>query len=135
MPYWEVPIECLFDEPYIMRMRYETITCKFCNSPDIVKNGIRQGTQYWLCRNCGRGFVDNKALPRMKYPIEAVGSALYQYFTGSSLNKIREHILQHYDAKPSDSTIYYWVANFSKIACNEAIKTIETQFSSDEKEI
>ena len=38
--------------------------CKFCGSSDVVKNGTRAGTQYWLCKECGRGFVDNKALPK-----------------------------------------------------------------------
>ena len=70
--------------------------CKFCGSMNIVRNGTRRGTQYWLCRNCGRGFVDNKSLPKMRYPIEAIASAIYQYYAGLSLNDIRGHIDQQY---------------------------------------
>lgn len=44
------------------------IRCKFCNSRDIVKNGHRKGTQYWLCKNCGHGFVANKSVPKSRYP-------------------------------------------------------------------
>ena len=96
--------------------------CKFCNSRNIVRNGKRRGTQYWLCKNCGRGFVDNQALPKMKYPAEAIGSAIYQYYTGSSLDEIRGHIDQHYNTRPSDSTIYSWLTRFSKAAIDEAKK-------------
>jgi len=106
----------------LVRTDYEEIVCKFCNSPEIVRNGTRKGTQYWLCKNCGRGFVANKALPKMKYPTEAIGSALYMYFTGSSLNDIRRHVEQQYKALPSDSAIYGWVTRFSKLASDEAKK-------------
>jgi len=95
--------------------------CKFCDSIDVVKNGSRGGTQYWLCRECGRGFVANKALPKGRYPIEAVSSALYMYFTGSSLNDIKRYIEQQFGkGLPSDSTIYNWVVKFSEIASKEA---------------
>ena len=99
------------------------IRCKFCNSRNIVRNGKRGGTQYWLCKNCGRGFVDNKALPKGRYSVKAVSSALYMYFTGSSLNDIRRYIEQQFNVGlPSDSAIYNWVVKFSEIASKEARK-------------
>lgn len=68
--------------------------CKFCQSKSVVKNGVRNGTQYYLCKNCGRGFVYNKALPGMRYPIDTVAKGVYDYYAGVSLNKIREGIDQ-----------------------------------------
>lgn len=125
MKYWETHIVTMdWGDPYTMRMRYEEITCKFCGSPNIVKNGTRKGTQYWLCKNCGRGFVSNQALPKGKYPVDAVASALYLYFTGSSLNDIRRHTEQHYKILPSDSTIYSWVRKYTQVA-QEAIKNLK----------
>jgi len=95
--------------------------CKFCGSKDVVKNDIRDDTQYWFRKKCGRGIVANKALPRDRYPIEAVGSALYMYFTGSSLNDIKRYIEQQFGkGLPSDSAIYNWVVKFSQIASKEA---------------
>ena len=35
----------------------EGVTCKYCHSPHVVKNGTRGGTQYWICKDCGHGFV------------------------------------------------------------------------------
>lgn len=109
----------------IIQMRIDMATgrvCKFCGSMNIVRNGTRRGTQYWLCRNCGRGFVDNEALPKMKYPIKAVASAVYQYYAGLSLNEIRRHIDQQYNFLPSDSAIYGWVTRFTQTAIDEAKK-------------
>ena len=129
MNYWEMRVEPVYlgddiftteDDAYTMRIRYETITCKFCNSPDIVKNGTFRGTQRWLCRNCGRAFVDNKALPKMKFSIDEVSSALGMYFRGLSLKKISHQLQAQHGYSPSDIAIYNWVVRFSKIAILEA---------------
>jgi putative transposase len=97
--------------------------CKFCGSDNVVKNGkSRKGVQNWLCKACGKAFVDNRALPRMRSPVDTVASALWQYYAGSSLNEIRGYIEQQSGFKPSDSTIYHWVTRFSKVAVNEANK-------------
>ncbi len=96
------------------------IRCKFCNSRNIVRNGKRKGTQDWLCKECGRSFVNNKALPKMKYSIENIASAVYLYYTGLSLNEIRSHIEQHHNVLPSSSTIYSWITHFTKIATDKA---------------
>jgi len=108
--------------PIKVKSMYQGVQCKFCGSLYVVKNGTRRGTQYWLCKNCGRGFVDNKALPKMRYPIEAIASAVYQYYAGLSLNEIRGYIDQQYHFLPSDSAIYGWVTRFTKTAIDEANK-------------
>lgn len=96
--------------------------CKFCQSENVVFNGHRKGTQYLLCRNCGRGFVDNKGVPRGRFPIDTVGNALYNYYAGMSLNAICEGIRQgsNDEKSVSDTTIYNWLAKYTAIALNEA---------------
>jgi putative transposase len=97
--------------------------CKYCGSAEVVRNGkSRKGVQNWLCRKCGKGFVDNKGLPRMKSPIDDVASAVYLYYTGSSLNEIRRYIEQQQGRLPSDATIYNWVTMLTKVAKIEAEK-------------
>ena len=98
------------------------IRCKFCNSRDIVKNGKRNGVQYYLCKNCGRGFVYNRGLPRMRYAIGIVADAVYDYYAGVSLRKIRDGIDQKIGRRPADSAIYGWVKRLTKIALTEAKK-------------
>jgi putative transposase len=94
--------------------------CKFCQSTVVVKNGKRNGVQYYLCKNCGRGFVYNRGLPRMRYAIDIVADAVYDYYAGVSLNKIRDGIYQKAGLKPADSAIYGWVKRLTKIALAEA---------------
>jgi transposase-like protein len=100
------------------------VRCKFCQSTDVVKNGLRNGTQYWLCTKCGRGFVDNHALPKMQYPMSVVAKAVFDYYGGHSLNTVAEGIGQHTGNKPSDSNVYAWVQKLTKVAKDEAKKHI-----------
>ena len=109
---------------YLNRVEIIETKCKFCKSTEIVRNGHRKGRQYWLCKRCGKGFVDNKAIPGMRYPTEIIGSALWQYYSGSSLNDIRGYIEQHTGGRPSDSTVFNWIKRFSEIAIAEAEKHI-----------
>ena len=113
----------------IIRMGYEVATkvigvdmpqCKFCQSTNVVKNGTRNGVQYYLCKECGRGFVHNRGLPKMRYPIEIVADAVYDYYAGVSLRKIVDGIDQKVGRRPSDSAIYGWVKRLTKIALAEA---------------
>jgi len=94
--------------------------CKFCQSTNVVKNGKRNDVQYYLCKECGRGFVHNKGLPRMRYPIDIVADAVYDYYAGVSLRKIVDGIDQKIGRRPSDSAIYGWVKRLTKIALAEA---------------
>jgi transposase-like protein len=98
------------------------VECKFCNSREVVKNGIRKGVQYWLCTNCGCGFVDNRALPRMRYSKDIVAKAVYDYYNGQSLNSIARGIGQQTGNHPSDSSVYTWVQKLTKIAIKESEK-------------
>jgi putative transposase len=114
----------IIEGEYRMIVNYEdaTIKCKFCNSTELVKNGHRKGTQYWICKECGKGFVANKALPKMKYPIDIVSSAVYDYYAGNSLHKITRGIEQKTGILPSTSSIYEWVNRLTNISKNEAKK-------------
>jgi putative transposase len=111
----------LIDGEYRMIVNCEdsTIKCKFCNSTELVKNGHRKGTQYWICRECGKSFVANKALPKMKYPTDIIADAVYNYYAGSSLNQIRHSIEQKTNVLPSSSTIYEWVNKLTDIGIKE----------------
>ena len=96
--------------------------CKFCQSTAVVKNGTRNGVQHYLYKECGRGFVYNKALPRMRYPIDIVADGVYDYYAGVSLRKIRDGIDQKIGLRPADSAIYGWVKRLTKIGLAEAKK-------------
>lgn len=97
-------------------------TCKYCGSDAVVKNGHRKGVQYWLCKHCGHGFVDNKAVPRSRFPTDIVARAVYNYYAGMSLNAICEGIRQDTGEPVTDTSVYVWLAKYTRIALDEAEK-------------
>ena len=99
--------------------RGTVVYCKFCKSSEVIKNGSRRNTQYWLCKNCGRGFVDNGSLPKMKYPSEVVGRAVYDHCAGRSIKDIRLKIEKEYNLFPSNSTVSGWIKKLTKTALED----------------
>ncbi len=96
-----------------------TITCKYCGSKNVVKNGTKAGYQYYLCRACGHAFSGNDALPGMRFPPDRIASALRLFYEGLSLDKIRRELDSLYHVYPSDSTVYRWVSRFTKRAVKD----------------
>ncbi|MFC1968068.1 DDE-type integrase/transposase/recombinase [Chloroflexota bacterium] len=105
---------------YVANSESTLPACKFCGSTDVVRNGHRKGTQYWLCKNCGRGFVANQAVPKSRFPIDTVARALYNYYAGMSLNAICEGIRQASEEPVTDTSVYNWLTKYTRIALNEA---------------
>jgi transposase-like protein len=98
---------------------YGDTRCKFCQSNAVVRNGRRKNAQYYLCKDCGRGFVDNQALPKMKFPTCTIASAVRDYYNGCTLNQIRREMDLKTNALPSTSTIHRWVTRLTENALEE----------------
>jgi transposase-like protein len=58
----------------------------------------------------------------MRYPVDIVADAVYDYYAGVSLRKIVDGISQKIGRRPSDSAIYGWVRRLTKIGLAEAKK-------------
>ena len=97
-----------------------SISCKYCNSTDIVKYGTFQGMQRYFCKSCRRKFADNDALPKMKTPIWIISLALNCYYKGMSLGTIQQEINQRHGAYYAQSSIYNWITRFSEEAIRQA---------------
>jgi transposase-like protein len=94
----------------------EDFKCKYCGSKNLWLYGTYKGSQRFYCRDCKRKFAGNFALPKMRSPVSHVGDALQSYFSGMSLNEIRQNIEQQHNYSPSVSTIYRWLDRFTKEA-------------------
>jgi len=94
----------------------EDFKCKYCGSKNLWLYGKYKGKQLFFCRDCKRKFTGNFALPKMRSPVSYVGDALQSYFSGMSLNEIRQNIEQLHNYSPSVSTIYRWLDRFIKQA-------------------
>jgi putative transposase len=93
-----------------------SVHCKYCNSPNVIKFGTFQGIQRYWCKDCKRKFADNKALPTMKTPVEHISAALSCYFGGMPLDAIQRHLQQQFHVYYTEMGIYNWIRRFSQEA-------------------
>ena len=106
------------------------VQCKYCNSRDVFRFGFdRKGKQRFICNNCNRTFIDNKAPPRMRFPIEAIGMALNMFYESASLAKIQRQLDLVYGVRPDRMTIYRWIMHYTNKAV-EALKDVPIRVGS-----
>lgn len=98
------------------------ISCKFCSSTAVMKDGVRSRVQYYFCKGCHRKFAGNNALPGMRFPPDQIATSVSLFYEGLSLEAIRRQMNEIYSVMPSDSTIYEWIVRFSKLAVERAGK-------------
>jgi transposase-like protein len=95
------------------------VVCKYCNSPSVVKYGFVEGTQKYLCKECGRKFSADDHLYRMKTPASQVSSALNDYYDGKSIGDICRSSLAEHGSQPSTKTVYGWITKYTDEAVNQ----------------
>ena len=93
----------------------ETNNCKFCNSSDIIKKGIRKNRNYNLqifkCRTCKKRFSTNLGFERMKASPQMITSAMQLYFSGESLRNTQK-FLELQGVQIGHVTIYNWIKKY-----------------------
>lgn len=86
--------------------------CVFCKSSSIVKNGIRKRKvrrkQSYLCRSCGKQFIEPDGFERMRHKREHVARAIHMHNDGFSLDQVRNHLWQHDGVKVTRQAIWFW---------------------------
>lgn len=100
----------------IVRCPTMAIRCKFCGCPNIVKYGVRNGIQQYLCRSCGRKFSDKDTLEGRQTPTAEIGAALSMFYDGLSLSGIQRQLQGIFNDWVNPSTIYRWVIEYSSKA-------------------
>ncbi|MFC2068914.1 IS6 family transposase [Chloroflexota bacterium] len=95
------------------------IKCKYCHSKNIYRFGHYKRIQRYFCNSCGRKFVNNDALPKMKTPVPIIADALNSYYGGMSLDNIVDNIAQQTGVRMTDAGIYNWIVRFTKEALNK----------------
>lgn len=99
----------------------EPIRCKWCGSDDVIKHGIKEGEQQYLCQKCKRQFSNKDAPYGMRTTITQIGDSLDLYYRGSSLTDVANHLKTTYNNPVDRSTVYRWLIKFTK----EAIELFE----------
>jgi len=94
--------------------------CRKCKSRDVERAGVRQNksgpVRRFLCRACGVGFSGTEGFHNRRSDPEVIAKALDLYFRGTSLRQVADHFAQAYGLKVSDTTVYRWVAHYSRVA-------------------
>lgn len=89
--------------------------CKFCGSENYIKYGVRRGKQNYMCKDCGRKFVDNLYFENLKVSPKIICLTLDLYFKGVSLRKISDHLKQFHDINVCFTTVFRWIDHYIKI--------------------
>jgi putative transposase len=93
----------------------KAIACKWCGSKDIMKYGIREGTQEYICRACHRKFSNNDTPFKKRSTMEDIGTSISSYFDGLSFADIARHLSE--SGNPvNESTVYRWVMSYAQKA-------------------
>ena len=96
------------------------ITCPDCESPDVVKHGVRNGQQRYRCQDCEKAFRDADKAQGRRIPSEVSGAAIRMFYSGMSYKQIAESLSDMYDIpEPSKATVYEWVRDYTKVASKE----------------
>jgi putative transposase len=93
------------------------VQCKYCDSLNVYRFGFdRKGKQRFVCNDCHRTFIDNKAPAHMQFSTDVIGLALNLFYESASLAKIQRQLEMTYGVKPDRMTIYRWIIRYSNIA-------------------
>ena len=99
------------------------MSCKFCGSENVVKNGSVAQKQVFKCKDCSHRFFDNQQFSRMKNSKHTIIAALNLYFEGLSVRKTQRQLKKLIGEEVSDATIWRWVQKYSKLVNAYVTKT------------
>ena len=92
------------------------VRCKFCGSSLVVKYGMRDNMQQYMCRSCNRKFTEKDTLDGKQTPTEEIGASLSMFYDGLSLSAISRQLEGIFADSVDPSTIYRWILEYSKRA-------------------
>jgi putative transposase len=92
--------------------------CQYCQSSDIVKDGVRHNKhgdlQVYLCRNCGHHFTLNLGFEGMRATPQIITSAMQLYFTGESLRNVQK-FLKLQGVTISHVAVMKWIKKYTRL--------------------
>ena len=90
--------------------------CKYCDSGNIVKRGIRKNkkgdVQLFKCNDCRRTFTTNFGFEKMRHDARTITQAIQMYYQGMSVRDI-ECNFEMIGIDVDHSSIYDWICKYS----------------------
>jgi transposase-like protein len=91
---------------HLLAPHSQKMICPDCQSDRVAKNGKQQGKQRYVCRGCGRQFVDRYV--ERGYPLEIRQQCLDLHAQGISFREIERN------TGVSHNTVINWVKNIQQ---------------------
>lgn len=88
--------------------------CKLCDHPVIVKHGMKNGKQRYLCKGCNRHFCHNLGFERKRATPEQITTAVDLLFSGLSSRKVANS-LKKAGLTVSHRTVQNWAKEYAEL--------------------
>ncbi len=98
--------------------------CKYCDSPNIVKNGKVKGKQQYLYKDCGHQFIEGSAFPKMRTESRVISTSIDLYFEGLSVRKVQAQVEKIFGVNVSQVTVWKWIMKYSSLV-SEFVETLK----------
>ena len=112
--------------------------CKFCDSGNIVKAGLKKNKnstlQMFKCQDCKKRFTTNFGFEKKQFDENTICGALQMYYSGMSVRDISNHY-EMMGTDVNESTVYRWVDKYSKMTAkylNGIVPRVGDWFRADE---
>lgn len=102
------------------------MNCKYCDSENVVKVGMKGDKQRFLCKDCGHKFIEGSDFPRMRTEARIISSSIDFYFEGLSTRKIQTQIEKLYGVHVDHSTVLRWILKYSNLV-SQYVETLTPQ--------
>lgn len=93
----------------------ETNCCKFCQSLQIIRKGVRKNKNYNLqvykCQSCNKRFSINLGFEGMKASPQMITTAMQLYFSGESLRNVQK-FLELQGVRITHKTVWNWIRKY-----------------------
>lgn len=100
--------------------------CKYCGSPNVVKNGKVKSKQVYKCKTCGHRFTRGSAFPKMRTESCIISTSIDLYFEGLSVRKVQTQIEKIFGVRVSQVTVWKWIMKYSELV-SEYVETLKPQ--------
>lgn len=89
--------------------------CKFCESDNIIKKGLRKNKNYSIqtfqCKDCKKKFSINIGFEKMRATPQAITASMNLYFNGESLRHVADS-MKLFGVKVTHQTIHNWIKKY-----------------------
>lgn len=100
--------------------------CKYCQSDNVVKHGMKGDKQRYLCKDCGHKFIEGSSFPRMRTESRIISASIDMYFEGLSVRKIRTQVEKLFDVSVSQVAVWDWIMKYSALV-SKYVETLDPQ--------